>query len=78
MTGELSVYRFFADGKWELVERFADNAMAVRTATALIDSVSAKIGLTSRVIIMDDMDFTSFEWIRGRGLVFPTWDTGRK
>jgi len=78
MTGELSVYRFFADGKWELVERFVDHDTAVRTATALIDSVSAKIGLTSRVIIMDDMDFTSFEWVRGRGLVFPTGDMTRK
>ncbi len=74
MTGQLYVYRFFANGKWELVESFSDHQMAVRTATALIDSVSAKIGLTSRVIIMDDMDFTSFEWIRGRGLVFPTPD----
>jgi hypothetical protein len=72
MARDLSVYRFFADGKWELVESFADHEMAVRTATALTDSVSAKIGLTSRVIIMDHMDFTSFEWIRGRGLVFPT------
>ena len=78
MTGELSVYRFFADGKWELVERFVDHETAVRTATALIDSVSAKIGLTARVIIMDDMAFTSFEWIRGRGLVFPTPHTQQK
>jgi hypothetical protein len=78
MAGEFSLYRFFADGKWELVERFADHEMAVRTATALIDSVSAKIGLTSRVIIMNDMDFTSFEWVRGRGLVFPTADMTRK
>lgn len=72
MAGDLSVYRFFSDGKWELVERFTSHEMAVRTATALADSVSAKIGLTSRVIIMDEMEFTSFEWIRGRGLVFPT------
>jgi hypothetical protein len=78
MTGELYVYRFFADGKWELVERFADHTTAVRTATALTDSVSAKIGLTARVVIIDDMDFTSFEWIRGRGLVFPTPDTRGK
>ena len=72
MAGDLSVYRFFSDGKWELVESFTDRELAVRTATALTDSVSAKIGLTLRVIIMDEMDFTSFEWIRGRGLVFPT------
>jgi hypothetical protein len=72
MAGDLSVYRFFSDGQWELVETFTNHEMAVRTATALTDSVSAKIGLTSRVIIMDDMDFTSFEWIKGRGLVFPT------
>jgi hypothetical protein len=72
MDGEVFVYRFFANGKWELVESFMDHKMAVRTATALIDSVSAKIGLTSRVVIVDSMDFTSFEWIRGRGLVFPT------
>ena len=71
MAGDLSVYRFFSDGKWELVETFTNHEMAVRTATALTDSVSAKIGLTSRVIIMDDMEFTSFEWIKGRGLVFP-------
>ena len=75
MTGELSVYQFFADGKWELVETFKDVGMAVRTATALTDSVSAKIGLTSRIIILDAMGFTSFEWIKGRGLVFPASET---
>ena len=72
MPGEHSVYQFFANGKWELVESFADFEMAVRTARALTESVSAKIGLTSRVIIMDAVGFTSFEWIKGRGLVFPT------
>lgn len=74
MPGEHSVYQFFASGKWELVESFTDAKMAVRTATALAESVSAKIGLTSRIIIMDEMGFTSFEWIKGRGLVFPTSD----
>jgi hypothetical protein len=74
MTDEHSVYQFFADGKWELVESFMDLQTAVRTATALSTSVSAKIGLTSRVIVLDAMGFTSFEWIRGRGLVFPTTD----
>jgi hypothetical protein len=72
MSGEHFVYQFFADGKWELVESFTDAKMAVRTATALTESVSAKIGLTSRIIIMDEMGFTSFEWIKDRGLVFPT------
>ncbi len=70
MTAEHSLYQFFADGKWELVESFVDLEAAVRTAMALTESVSAKIGLTSRVIIVDAMDFTSFEWVRG--LVFPT------
>ena len=72
MPGEHSVYQFFANGKWELVDSFIDSEMAVRTARALTESVSAKIGLTSRVIIMDAVGFTSFEWIKGRGLVFPT------
>ncbi|HEY7578975.1 MAG TPA: hypothetical protein VH855_15400 [Acetobacteraceae bacterium] len=77
MTGEHAVYQFFANGKWELVESFADLQAAVRTARALSESVSAKMGLTSRVIIMDAMGFTSFEWIKGRGLVFPTSDMPR-
>jgi hypothetical protein len=72
MPGEHSVYQFFANGKWELVDSFIDFETAVRTARALTESVSAKIGLTSRVIIMDAVGFTSFEWIKGRGLVFPT------
>jgi hypothetical protein len=74
MPGEHSVYQFFANGKWELVESFADIDLAVRTARALAQSVGAKIGLTSRIIIMDEMGFTSFEWIKGRGLVFPASD----
>ena len=77
MAGEHSVYQFFANGKWELIESFTDTEMALRTARALAQSVSAKIGLTSRVIIMDEMGFTSFEWVKGRGLVFPTSDMGR-
>lgn len=74
MTGEHSVYQFFANGKWELVENLVDLETAVRTARALTESVGAKIGLTSRVIIMDAAGFTSFEWIKGRGLVFPKSD----
>jgi hypothetical protein len=77
MPGEHSVYQFFANGKWELVESFAEAELALRTARALAQSVSAKIGLTSRIIIMDEMGFTSFEWIKGRGLVFPTSDMSR-
>jgi hypothetical protein len=69
--GEFSVYQFFPDEQYERVRSFVDAEEAVGAAQHYISNVAAKMGLTQRVIITDGGDCTVFEWIQGKGIVFP-------
>ncbi len=70
-NGEYSVYQFFEDGTYERVRHGVDAESAVKAAKHYTDSVGAKLGTTTRVIITDGGDNTAFEWKRGEGVVFP-------
>jgi hypothetical protein len=71
--GEFSVYQFFRNGDQEEVLRYVDPSAAVDCAKALTESIGGRIlGTTERVIITDGSDFTCFEWVFGKGVVFPT------
>jgi hypothetical protein len=70
-TGEFNVVQFFASGEHEYVRRNVGAEEAVTTAKNLTTSVGGRIGTTTRVIITDREDFTTFEWIWGVGVTYP-------
>lgn len=69
--GEFSVCQFFMDDSYEYVRRFVPLSEAVDAAKHYCTSVGARIGTTVRVIITDAGDEICFEWIHGKGIVFP-------
>lgn len=69
-TGEFNVVQFFEDGSFEYVRRNVSATDAVNAAHHYCNSVGAKIGTTTRVIITDGGDCTNFEWIFGKGVTF--------
>jgi hypothetical protein len=69
---EYSVYQFFKDGSYERVRHFVSANDAVHAADYLSMSVGAQVGTTIRVIITDALDCVCFEWLHGKGVVFPT------
>jgi len=76
--GEFSVYQFFKDGSQEDVVRFTDAETAVRISHGLTTSVGGRLGTTVRVIITDGGDCTAFEWLYGKGVVFPPLEKSSK
>ena len=77
MTGEFSVCQFFEDDSSEYVRRNVDAEEAIKAARHYTDNVSAKMGLTKRVIITDGGDYCVFEWQFGKGVTFPPESVGR-
>lgn len=71
MSGEFSVCQFFEDGSYEYVRRWVDAEEACKAALHYTHNVAAKVGVTKRVIITDGGDCISFEWVAGKGIVFP-------
>lgn len=66
-----SVVQFFEDGSYEYVRQFVDVREAAKAFAHYTTSVGASIGTTVRVIITDGGDSICFEWVYGKGLVFP-------
>lgn len=75
MNGQFSVYQFFSNETYEEVARFVDAETAMRAVVGLVRSIGGKLGTTARVIITDGDDFTTFEWVHGKGVVFPVVET---
>lgn len=71
MIKEFSVYQFFIDGSQERVLEFVDAETAVNKAIFITQSVGGRLGTTKRVIVTDGGDCINFEWIHGKGVVFP-------
>jgi uncharacterized protein with NRDE domain len=70
--GELfDVVQFFVDDQYEYVRRRVPVKAAIHAAYHYTHNVAAMAGLTSRVVIVDENNFTIFEWIIGKGVVFP-------
>lgn len=72
MPNEYNVCQFFEDGKYEYVRRFVSAEEAASAFQHYTTSVAARVGVVNRVIITDGGDCTNAEWIRGKGLVFPS------
>jgi hypothetical protein len=70
--GEYSVCQFFKDGTYEYTRRFVSAEEAFQAFRHYIGNVTARMGITARVIITDGGDCTNMEWVFGKGLVFPT------
>ena len=71
MIEYFSVVQFFEDKSYEYVRRHIDVESAIKVFQHYISSVSAKMGITARVIITDDGDCIVAEWIYEKGLVYP-------
>ena len=69
--GEFSVTQFFTTKQYETVRKHVSREEAVKAFTFFTHNVSARIGLTVRVIITDAGDLICAEWQHGKGLVFP-------
>jgi hypothetical protein len=78
MSGEFSVVQFFEDGSYERVRSHIGPEEAVNVAKIYTTNVAAKIGITKRVIITDGGDCTNFEWLFGKGIVYPPQDATGK
>jgi hypothetical protein len=68
---EFSVCQFFEDGSSEYVRRYVSPEEASAVFQFYTNNVSARLGLTKRVIITDGGDCTCAEWEFGKGIVFP-------
>jgi hypothetical protein len=68
---EFSVYQFLVDGIQERVRHFVPAEEAVKAAYHYTSNVAARMGITERVIITDGGDCVVFEWLKGKGIVFP-------
>lgn len=53
-------------------QRNVDAAEAVAHARNLTESVGAKCGIVTKVMITDGDDYCNFLWEHGKGVVFPT------
>ena len=72
-TNELySVFQFFDNGTQEQVRQHVPADEAVKAADHYTKSVAARLGMTVRVIIVNMLDETVFEWTFKDGVVFPT------
>ena len=74
---EFSVWQFL-DG--DIREKVRDNVSAeeaVQAAFHYTNNVATKMGITERVIIVDDSDCVVFEWLKDKGIVFPP-DLGKE
>jgi hypothetical protein len=66
-----SVCQYFKDGSYEYVRRNVRPEEAVRAFDHYVASVGARMGLTTRVMIIDQGDCCNAEWVYGQGIVFP-------
>jgi hypothetical protein len=71
MANEFSVYQFFETGQYERVRSFVPLEEAMKAAEHYCTSIAVRLGFVVRVIVTDGGDCTCFEWIRGKGVVFP-------
>jgi len=75
--GEFSVCQFFLDGKYEYVRKFVAVEEAILTFKFYTTNVTARVGITKRVILTDGDDCINMEWKYGEGITFPPELKGR-
>lgn len=73
-----SVYQFLIDGYQERVRYLVPAMEAADAALHYTTNVAAKMGVTERVIITDTLDCIVFEWLKGKGIVYPLCETHKE
>jgi len=68
---QFSVAIFFPDGRYTYAVRWIAAGDAVRIFRTLCESVLAREGVYARIIVTDGGDFTSMEWVNGKGYTYP-------
>ena len=76
-AGNFSVLQFFVDGSGERVVENAPANAATSQARQCSTSVGARVGMTTRVVIVEDGDAIVLEWKFGEGITFPPELAGR-
>lgn len=71
MSNDLNVVRFYDDGFHDYIARDVSDYAAVRIAHRCSESLLARLGAITRIIITDAEDYTVFEWQSGKGVTFP-------
>ena len=70
-VNEFSVVQYFKGGGHEKVREFVSGEEAVKAFFHYTNNVASRVGITSRVIIVDGLDFINMEWQHGKGVTFP-------
>ena len=68
---KFSVYQYFRDGRYERTDELVDKETACRRFAHFTQSVGAKVGAVTQVIMCDGGDNCVMEWHYGRGVTFP-------
>lgn len=71
MSEEFSVYWWDEIGEHHSELRFVSAQTALDRAKSIYSGPGSILGFVKRVIITDGGDFICFEWIHGKGVVFP-------
>jgi len=72
MTNEFSVYWWDPAGNTHAERRFVPLEEAVEFAENFIRRPAATAGFIAKVMITDGDDCCIWEWVKGKGLVWPT------
>ena len=72
-NNEFSVWLFFPDppGGYFAEARWINAEEAVKLAKECTERPAAKLGMIAKIIITDAADCTCFEWLAGKGVVYP-------
>jgi uncharacterized protein YktA (UPF0223 family) len=72
-TEKFNVVQFFNDGgnSYEYVRQAVSVEEAIKAFKHYTTCVTARMGMTERVIITDMDDCVNVEWQYGKGIVFP-------
>jgi hypothetical protein len=71
---DFSVAVFFPDGSWMYEARWVGAKEAVETMKRMTETVGARTGMVSKVIVTDGGDYTVAQWEFGKGITFPPRD----
>ena len=74
MEDRFSVYQFLSDGTCITVQEHVPIEEALRSADAIIYVNDTQDSITQRVTITDCWDITTYEWVYGKGIVYPPKD----
>jgi len=72
MSELFNVFWWDRDGGQHKELSFVEAMPAMKACARLTQGPASVLGIVDRVIITDSSDCTCFEWIKGKGITFPT------